>query len=73
MGASMSLTSYFRPLAAVLSFKYLVRFMLALNDYWSSVIQNLQRARNKRVQMSQVLKQEGMDAFILGMFYIVAM
>ena len=69
----MSLTSYVLFLAAVLSFKYLVRFMLALDDYWSSVIQNLQRARNKRVQMSQVLKQEGMDAFILGMFYIVAM
>ena len=62
----MALTTYGRPLTAVLSFKYLWWFLLASENDWLVVIQNLWRAHQTWERMPRLLGREGADAQTLG-------
>ena len=53
-GATMKIASYDRPLTSVSSFKYLGWVLTAAEDNWTAVIRNLQGARKKWEQLSQV-------------------
>ena len=54
----MAPTDYSLPLTVVLSFKYLVRVLLAPHEDWPVVIRDLWRARKKWEHLSQVIGQE---------------
>ena len=55
---------------AVSSFNYLGRVIPALENYWPEVIANIRKARKKCAHLFRVLRREGEDARMLGIFYM---
>ena len=70
-GAELASTAYGISLAPVTSFKYLGRFILAVDDNLPAVVHNLQRAQKKWAQLTWVLSREGTDALTLVKIYLV--
>ena len=65
------ITAYGIPLVPVSSFKYLGRVMLASDDDWPAVEQNLRREQQKWERLTRVLEREGVDAWTSGRIYMV--
>ena len=61
--------AYGRPLYAVISFKYLGRFLTAPENDWPEVVNNLINSRRKWARFSRILWQEGDDARTSITFY----
>ena len=61
-GEEATITAYGIPLAPVTSFNYLGIILSAVVGDWPAVVSNLQRARQKWVQLTRVLIREGADA-----------
>ena len=66
----LAITAYGIPLAPVTSFKYLGRVFLAFDDDWTSVVNNLCRARWKWARLTRVLIRESADARTLDQIYL---
>ena len=66
---SRAFSAYGRPLGMVLSLKYLGRVLSALDDYWTSVVQNLSNARMVWRIMSRILSREGVRSRVSGFFF----
>ena len=71
MGKDLDITAYGIPIAPFTSFKYLGRFIFAVDNDWPEVVQNLHRERQKWVRQTQVLSREGEDARTFGQIYFV--
>ena len=69
-GAEKSPTVYGVPLSQVTSFKYLGRVLAAEYDYWSALVRNLRRARQKWAWITRVMSREGADAQTLEQIYL---
>ena len=61
MGKDLDITAYGIPIAPFTSFKYLGRFL--------SAVDNLRRARQNWVSLTRVLRREIVDARTLGNIY----
>ena len=68
--SEVTITSYGIPLALVTSFKCLGRILLAADNDWTAVVNNLQRARHKWAWLTKVLSREGADAWTSGQSYL---
>ena len=66
-----ALQEYEIPLETVLEFKYLGRLLKATDDDWSSVIDNIWKARNNWSRLAQILGKDVVDNRTLGSFYVV--
>ena len=62
-------SAYGRPLEMMTSFKYLGRLILATDNYWPSVLRNLDRAKKVWSRMSRILSMEGAALRALGLFF----
>ena len=70
LGAELTITAYGIPLYPVTSFKYLGRVILAADDDWPAVVNNLQISWRKWVRLTRVLIREGVDAWTSGQIYL---
>ena len=67
----MLLIAYGCLLETVPSFKYLDSILLELNYGLPEVVHNLRKAQKKWEWLSQVLRREGVDAWMSGLFYVM--
>ena len=63
--------AYVRPLTPVSYFKYLGRFLTALDDDWPAVVGNYRKEQAKWACFSRILRQEGANAQVSGVFFKV--
>ena len=61
-GAATVFQSYGCPLETVTSFKYLGSLPIAMDDYWTSVILSLEKARKSWARLLSILEMEGVDS-----------
>ena len=69
-GIEAAITAYGIPLVLFTSLNYLGRFIFAVENDWTLVFNNLQRARNNCARLTRVLIREGADARTLGRIYV---
>ena len=69
VGDLRAFSAYGLTLNMVLSFKYLGRVLLAVDDDWPAVIQNLKKARAVWRQMPRILIREGARPRVYGFFF----
>ena len=62
MGAEAAITAYGIHLSPVTSFTYLGRILSVVDNDWSEVVGNLQKARQERMWLTRVLISQGSDA-----------
>ena len=65
-----ALSAYGIPLSLISSFKYLGRFLSAVDDYWPVVVRNLIWVQKKWARLMLVLVRKGADAWTLGILYV---
>ena len=68
VGDLREFSAYGLTLEMVLSFKYLGRVLLAVDDHWPAVIQNLKKARAVWRQMPRILIREGARPRVYGFY-----
>ena len=66
-----SFEAYVAPLKNLTVFRYLRRVMTAVDDDWSTIVGNLQRAMNSWGWLLRILIREGADPKVLGHFFKV--
>ena len=65
--------AYYRiPLSQFTSSKYLGRFLLEADDYWTALVHNLLRSWQKWAHMSWVIIRDGAYDQTLGRIYVAA-
>ena len=65
----MAFEAYGKQLEAVHSFKYLGQIMMAGDNDWPAVAENLLKARNIWGRLKRILSREGADKRISGKFF----
>ena len=65
-GTELAITAYEIPLSLVISFKYLGRVLLAVDNNWPAVVNNLWRSWKKWARLTRELGREGADARTSG-------
>ena len=65
-GTYLVITAYWIPISTVTYFKCLGRHILTAGDYWTAVVNNLWRERQKWARLTKVLIREGGYAWTLG-------
>ena len=58
---SRAFSAYGHPLEMVTSFQYLRRVILAADNYWLAVVQNLEKSRAVWRRMTKILSREGSE------------
>ena len=58
---SRAFSAYGHPLEMVTSFQYLRRVILAADNYWLAVVQNLEKSRAVWRRMTNILSREGSE------------
>ena len=66
---SRAFSAYGCPLEIFPSFKYLGRVILAADDDWPAVVQNLEKVRTVWWRMARILSREGVRLRVPGFFF----
>ena len=62
--------AYVHPLTSALLLKCLGRILTALENDWPALVGNLRKAHKKWYWLSQILRREGDNPRVLGVFFV---